>query len=207
MSEVFPEPADQRRLRLACSCASASDAMSDPWAAIPHDGKLNDGTKERILNALAARPRTIAQLADLLGISSPAVHRHVTELAASELIREVEVPQEERRTGVERYYQPAFPVILAADQALFEPMLQELAADFATSFRRGQAALAEAFARTSLPARGVSFETLLHYLYATAARSARAQLEAEGALPPWPVHADGSHWVWWAEESPSREVM
>src|SRR3954462_13668241 len=103
MSEVFPELADERRLRLACSCASASDAMSDPWTAIPHDGKLNDGTKERILNALAAQPRTITQLADLLGISSPAVHRHVTDLLASELIGEAEVPQNGRRSAVERY--------------------------------------------------------------------------------------------------------
>jgi len=181
--------------------------MSDPWAAIPHDGKLNDGTKERILNALAAQPRTIAQLAELLGISQPAVHRHVAELALSELIREVEVPQAGRRSGVERYYQPAFPVVLDADRALLEPMVQDLATDIAVAFRQRQEPLAEAFARTSLPARGDTFEALLHYLFATAARTARAQLEAEGALPAWPEHADGSRWVWWAEESPAREVM
>src|SRR5688500_14757189 len=97
---------EQRWLRLACSCASATAVMSDPWAAIAHDGKLNDGTKELILNALAAQPRTITQLADLLGISTPGVHRHVTDLLASELIREVEPPTDGRRSGVERFYQP-----------------------------------------------------------------------------------------------------
>jgi DNA-binding transcriptional ArsR family regulator len=207
MSEAFPQLADERRLRLACSCASASDVMSDPWAAIPHDGKLNDGTKERILDALAAQPRTIAQLAEVLEISSPAVHRHVTDLVASELIREVEVPRDGRRSGVERYYQPTFPVVLAADRVLLDPVLQELATDIAAAFHRRQVPLAEAFARTTLSARGDAVETLLHYLYATAARTARAHLEAEGALPAWPEHADGSRWVWWAEESPAREVM
>jgi hypothetical protein len=41
---------------------------------------------------------------------------------------------------------------------------------------------------------------MLHYLYAAAARLARERLEATGDLPPWPQHADGSRWVWWAEE-------
>src|SRR5215212_10056359 len=118
--ETFPQGAQERRLRLACSCASASTVMSDPWAAISHDGKLNVGTKERILNALAIQPRTIAQLAELLGISSPAVHHHVTDLLASELIGEVTVPQAGRRSLVERYYQPTFPVILAADRAALD---------------------------------------------------------------------------------------
>ena len=33
------------------------------------------------------------------------------------------------------------------------------------------------------------------------------RLEAEGVLPPWPEHGDGSRWVWWAEEAapPERE--
>jgi DNA-binding transcriptional ArsR family regulator len=180
--------------------------MSDPWAAIAHDGKLNDGTKELILNALAAQPRTITQLAERLGISSPAVHRHVTDLLASELIREVEAPEDGRRSGVERYYQPTFPVVLAADRATLDPILQDLAADIAAAFRRRQEALADAFAQTSLPARGESVEPLLHYLYATAARLARERLEAAGDLPPWPEHADGSRWIWWAEEAPETEV-
>ena len=49
----------------------------DPWVAIVNQRKLNDGTKELILNAIYRQPRTITQLAELLGISVPAVHRHV----------------------------------------------------------------------------------------------------------------------------------
>ena len=207
MADGASSPVDgNRRLRFACSCASAGSVIDDPWAAVPHGGKLNDGTKELILNAVYRRPRTIAQLAQRLGISPPAVHRHVAALLADELIREVDVPATERGSAVERYYRPNFPVVLAADRETLQPVLEDLADEIAEAFRRRQGALADAFARTTLPARGEPFAALLHYLYATAARMARARMEAEGVLPPWPEHADGSRWIWWAEEGPETEV-
>jgi DNA-binding transcriptional ArsR family regulator len=178
----------------------------DPWVAIVQQRKLNNGTKELILNALYRQPRTTAQLAQVLGLSAPAVHRHVAELLASELIREVEPPEDGRRSALERYYRPNFPVVLAADRAALQPVLDELADAFVATFRDGQAPLEEAFRRTSLPAREERFETMLHYLFAAATRTARARLEAAGDLPPWPEHDDGSRWIWWAEEPPEREV-
>jgi DNA-binding transcriptional ArsR family regulator len=194
-------------LQFACACASAAPVAEDPWVAISKQRKLNDGTKELILNAIYRQPRTITQLAQLLDLAPPTVHRHVTDLLDSELIREVPVPEDARRSAVARYYQPNFPIVLSVDRAALQPVLTELADGIAEMFRHRQAALAEAFAGTSLPARSESFEALLHYLYATAVRTARVQLEAEGALPPWPEHGDGSRWVWWAEEAPAREVM
>jgi DNA-binding transcriptional ArsR family regulator len=194
-------------LHFACACASAAPTAGDPWVAITQQRKLNDGTKELILNAVYRQPRTITQLAQLLDLAPPTVHRHVMDLLASELIREVPVPEDERRSAVERFYQPNFPIVLSADRAELQPVLDELANGIAEIFRDGQAALARAFARTSLPARGESFETLLHYLFGTAGRIARAQLEVEGVLPPWPEHRDGSRWVWWAEEAGETEVM
>ena len=174
--------------------------------AIVNQRKLIDGTKELILNALYRQPRTVAQLAQLLGLSPPAVHRHVVELLASELIREADAPEDGRRSALERYYQPNFPVVLAADRAMLQPVLDQIADQFAEVFRDEQVTLAQAFERTSLVARGGSFEALLHYFYATATRMARGRLEAAGDLPPWPEHADGSRWVWWAEEPPETEV-
>jgi DNA-binding transcriptional ArsR family regulator len=174
--------------------------------AVSQQRKLNNGTKELILNALYVEPRTVAQLAQVLELSPPTVHRHVTELLASELIREVPVPVRERRSTAERYYRPNFPVVLAADRAALQPVLDELADTFAAAFRARGDAFATHFDRTSLPGREERLEDLLHYLYATAGRLARERLEAEGALPPWPEHADGSRWIWWAEEPPEREV-
>jgi MarR family len=198
---------DNHRLRFACACASAVPVAEDPWVAVVNQRKLNDGTKELILNAIYRQPRTITQLAELLGISAPAVHRHVGEMLTSELIAEVDLTAPERRRGGERYYGPNFPVLLASDQATLQPVLEVLAADIAAAFRRRQNALLNAFAQTSLPARGASFDALLHYIYATATRLARERLEAADQLPSWPEHADGSRWVWWAEESLETEVL
>src|ERR671910_1204998 len=141
-------------LRFACACASAAPVAEDPWVAISQQRKLNDGTKELILNALYRQPRTVAQLAQRLSLSAPAVHRHVVELLASELIREAEAPEDGRRSALERYYQPNFPVVLVADRASLQPVLENLAADIAAAFRQRQEALGNAFAQTSLPTRG-----------------------------------------------------
>jgi DNA-binding MarR family transcriptional regulator len=198
---------DDHRLRFACACASAMPTAEDPWVAIVNQRKLNDGTKELILNAIYRQPHTITQLAELLGISAPAVHRHVVDMLADELIQEVDLVEPQRSRGSERYYRPNFPVVLAAERAALQPVLDNLAADIAAVFQQRQEALANAVAETSLPARGEPIEMLLHYLYVTATRLARARLETDGELPPWPDHADGSRWIWWAEEAPETEVL
>ena len=78
---------DYHRLRFSCACCSAVPIAEDPWVAIVNQRKLNDSTKELILNAIYRLPRTITQLAELLGISARAVHRHAGEMLASELIK------------------------------------------------------------------------------------------------------------------------
>src|SRR5215204_2761620 len=122
--QVSPEPnATTPELRFACSCASAAPVAGDPWVPIAKQGKLNDGTKERILNSIHRQPRTITQLAQELDLSVPSVHRQVTELLASELISEVTVQSEVRRSPVERYYRPNFLVMRGADRRALEPVL------------------------------------------------------------------------------------
>jgi DNA-binding transcriptional ArsR family regulator len=162
--ELPPEDQELRVLRFACSCASAVPVAADPWVAVAKQGKLADGTKERILNAVHRQPRSVAQLAQLLDLSPPAVHRHIGEMLASELIREVPIPASQRRSPTERHYRPAFPIVLAEDRRKLRPILDELADAFADAFRSRRGQLAEAFARTGLAARGESFEALLHYL-------------------------------------------
>ena len=198
------EVASTGLLHFACSCASGAEVTDDPWAAVSKGGKLKDGTKERILNLIYRRPRTIAQLAQELGVSQPAVHRHITEMLGSELIREASGPEVERASPVERFYRPNFPVVLAEDRAAFQPVLEELAREFAEAFRGSQEALATAFAWTSLPGHEERFEALLHYLYTMVSRLARERLEREGVLPQWPEHGDGSRWLWWAEEAATQ---
>src|ERR671911_2717605 len=102
MTDAVASHVDDHRLRFACACASAVPTAEDPWVAIVNQRKLNNGTKELILNAIYRQPRTITQLAELLGISAPAVHRHVGEMLASELIAEADVTAPERSRGSER---------------------------------------------------------------------------------------------------------
>ena len=87
---------DDHRLRFACACATAVPVAEDPWVAIVNQRKLNNGTKERILNAIYRQPRTITQLSELLGISAPAVHRHISDMLGDELIQEVGLAAPER---------------------------------------------------------------------------------------------------------------
>jgi hypothetical protein len=64
MTDQYSSPGDGvPGLRFACACASAAPVAEDPWVAISQQRKLNDGTKERILNAIYREPRTVAQLA------------------------------------------------------------------------------------------------------------------------------------------------
>ena len=79
-------------------------------------------------------------------------------------------------------------------------MLEEVAGDLVDVFRRRQERLTDAYSGTSAPARIGGVEGLGHWFYTAATRIARERLEAEGVLPKWQEHSDGSHWLWWAEE-------
>src|ERR687897_2605019 len=165
MTDALPSLVDDdHRLRFACACAAAVPTAEDPWVAIVNQRKFNDGTKELILNAVYRQPRTITQLAELLGISAPAVHRQIAGLLADELIQEVDPPAERSRSS-ERYYRPNFPVVLAADRAALQPILEDLAVDIAAAFHRRRELLANAFTDMSLPAPGETGEKLPPYFY------------------------------------------
>src|SRR5438128_1240848 len=56
-------------LHFPCECVSVQHGYSDPWAGVTQNKLLNDGTKERVLNSVARKPKTIARLAKELGLS------------------------------------------------------------------------------------------------------------------------------------------
>src|SRR5215212_9481693 len=113
-------------LRFACECVSARrGGYSGPWAAVAKHKLINNGTKEEILNLAAKEPKTISQLAGALGLSAPSVHKHVSEMTESELLRESE--EWERRHPAERYYEPNFPIVRADDRDELEALCSEMA--------------------------------------------------------------------------------
>ena len=84
-------------LRFPCECVSIQRGYSDPWAGVTQNKLLMDGTKERVLNAVARRPKTIALLAKELGLSQPTIHTHVNDLLKSELLCESAVREKSIR--------------------------------------------------------------------------------------------------------------
>jgi predicted ArsR family transcriptional regulator len=187
-----------RGLHFPCECVSVQRGYSDPWAAITQNRLLNDGTKERILNAVARQPRTIARLAAELGLSQPAIHGHVNDLVRSELLREATAW--EKSHPAENFYEPNFPIVKKADRAAVEPVCQEIAARIAEIFESKQDALKQAIARTARADESWQFSDLSQYLYACAQRGARELLEERGVLPRRKKHRNGAEWLFWAEE-------
>jgi len=187
-------------LRFPCECVSFQRGYSDPWAGVTQNKLLSDGTKERVLNAVARQPKTIALLAKELGLSQPTIHAHVNDLLNSELLCESE---HEKKHPAENYYEPNFPVIKAADRAAFEPICQALSKNLADLFEMQQAPLKRAMEKTGLADQEWEYSDLAQYLYACVQRGARKLLEERGVLPLREKHKNDAEWLFWAEEANS----
>jgi DNA-binding transcriptional ArsR family regulator len=190
-------------LEFACECVSARGGYSDPWAGLSQNKLLLDGTKEKLLNAVAREPKTIAQLASELRLSQPTIHSHVNDMMVSELLRESE--EREKRYPTERYYEPNFPVVRAEERAEFEAICGAIAERVADLFEKNIPRLQRAFDKTGLAARGWKFSDLAQYCYAGEQRSARKLLEQRGVLPPRKNHENGTEWLFWAEEQLAKD--
>lgn len=186
-------------LRFPCECVSSRrGGYSEPWAAVAKNKLLPDGTKEEILNLVAREPRTISQVAEVLGLSAPSVYAHVSDMLKSELLREA--VEWEKTHPAERYYEPNFPVIKEADAEVLCRVCDELAGKVAAIFRRHRRQMEKAFGETPLAERGWDFAEVAQFVFANAQRRARGLLEQEGVLSPPKTHRNGVEWVFWAEE-------
>ena len=194
---------NRNHLQFACECVSAQGGYSDPWAAIAQKNLLSDGTKERILNLVAEKPKTIAQLAKSLKLSQPSVHTHISEMMKSELLRESE--EWEKRYSTERYYEPNFPVVKRDERAEFETLCREMSERVAALFEKNRPRLERAFKKTDLKECGWEFSDVAQYLYAHVQRGARRLLEERGALPLREKHSNGAEWLFWAVETEANE--
>ena len=191
-------------LRFPCECVSIQRGYSDPWAGVTQNKLLMDGTKERVLNAVARRPKTIAHLAEEFGLSQPTIHAHVNDMLKSELLCESAVRV--KKHPAENYYEPNFPVVKATDRAAFEPICQAMAERIAELFDKQQAQFKLAIEKSSLADQGCEFSDLAQYLYASVQRGARMLLEERGVLPHPKKHKNGAEWLFWAEEATSTAI-
>lgn len=121
--------------------------------------------RERLVAALADRPRTVAQLAQTFGLSQPTMLEQVRRAFRDGLIVEVQVAEEERRFPSERYYAPAVPVVREPDRELLQSACRALADAVATAVATNRADVQAAFAMTHLAREGWEFDDLRPYLH------------------------------------------
>ena len=201
MASQEDKQSSSRILQFACDCVSyLHDTVRDPWSYVRRAGLISSETKEIILNKTYRRPKTVTQLAKEIGLSQPAVYKHVKELLVSDMMREAHLPDAEKAYRVEKYYEPNFPVLYQEDVTQLEPICQKVAQRIAEIYWEHRDELQEAFDGCSLESRGYDLEDILDFLYSKIRRLGRRALDEQGFFPALPVHPDGSRWVYWAEE-------
>jgi DNA-binding Lrp family transcriptional regulator len=159
----------------------------------PGSGATTD-TRERLVAALADRPRTVAQLAHQFGLSQPTVLEQVRRAARDGLIVEARIPIDEKRYPSERYYTPAVPVIRQPDREILESACRSISDDLASSLRSNEADLRAAFAMTHAVRDGWTFDDLWPFVQETFVRLALEQIP--GTVQP----ASSTHGLLWVEE-------
>lgn len=150
-------------------------------------------TRERLVAALADRPRTVAQLAQAFGLAQPTVLEHIRRAVRDGLVAETDAMDGERRSAVERYYSPTVPVIRQPDRDLLHSACQAVANEFSASLERGRADLEASYAMTTLAREGWSFQALWPYMRETIHSLALAQ--TTGFATPAAIPAHGLAWV------------
>jgi len=183
-------------LRFSCNCINS---LEDPWSYISNSGSLSSETRQIIMNKIYKKPKTITQLAKEIGLSQPAIYKHVADLLREGLLREVEVPRSERAFKREKYYSPNFPIVLKLDLEALKPTLVRIVEEVAEIIKQNRERLKMDFARTSLSGGRYSFEDLTFFLYKKITDMTRERFEREGFFPEIPVRNTGK-WVFWAEE-------
>jgi len=166
---------------------------------------ISGETKESILNNTYRKPRTVTQLAKKMDLSQPAISKHVKELLAADMLREADLPSNEKAYRIEKYYEPNFPVLLKEDVEQMEPVVQKVAQSIAGVYWKHRNELQEAFQGCSLEEHGYSLEDVLDFFYTKIRRQGRQTLAEQGFFRELPTHKDGSRWTYWAEEMDSDE--
>ncbi len=198
------ENSDQKSgkiLQFACDCVSRlHDVIRDPWSHVSRAGLISSETKEIILNKTYRQPKTVTQLAKEIGLSQPAIHKHVKEMLTTDMLRPASVSDSDKTYRVEQYYEPNFPVILMEDLSQMESLCDQMANEIAGLFWKNKDNLKQAFKGSSMENRGYELDDILDFLYSKIRRKGRKILDEQRFFPDVPVHKDGSEWLYWAEE-------
>ncbi len=154
----------------------------------------------KILEALHREgPLTVKQISESVGLSQTTVSRHVGDLIEIELLREVEVPEEERSYKVEKFYEPNFPIFSREDKERISQVKREVGERTAAVIIDNMDRLREVFESTSASSSGWSFEDLSirHYMLQPSSHKVLAE---RGYLSDPPERPGGNWWWVYGEE-------
>ena len=148
---------------------------------------LENETRKIIVTKLFKNPLTVTQLAEDLGISQPAVFGHVQILLEAGLIKDADIPQEQKKYKAEKYYIPSFPIISKKDIEIMSPICKKISEEAAEVYRLHKSELLDTLRRTSLYKAGFTFQDLWGWIRVLAFMPT---LSLEKEKPPkWPSGA------------------
>ena len=148
---------------------------------------LENETRQIIVTKLYKKPMTVTQLADDLGLSQPALFGHVQTLLDAGLVREADIPEEQKKYKGEKYYRPSFPMISEEDKKIVEPICRKIGEETTKVYQRHKSELLDALEKTPLSKAGFTFRDLWGWIRVLAFLPA---LSIEKQKPPeWPSGA------------------
>jgi hypothetical protein len=199
LEDLMSVPAGFKGLRFPCECVSSKPGgYSDPWAEITKNKLLPNGTKEEILNVLAQGPK------QLLKSQRPSASPHqaftltlATCCAANSYAKPL---NGKKRTPQSAIMSRTSLYSRLTNARSFIALCEEMSKDLMKLFERKRQKIERAFRKTSLSEQGWELSDITQCLFANMYRGARSSLEQRGLLSPRAKHANGTKWIFWAEQ-------
>jgi len=161
---------------------------------------LENETRQIIVTKLYKKRMTVTQLAEDLGLSQPAVFGHVQTLLEAGLIKEADVPEEEKKYKGEKYYILGFPIISDEDKEIIQPVCKKISEETAKVYELHKEELLELLKGTPLSKAGFTFQDLWGWIRVLAFFPA---LSIEKEKPPqWP---SGARFYFYGEIRPEKK--
>lgn len=171
----------------------------NPWTYLTKPAAM------KILDALFREgPMTLKQLSASTGLSTTTVSKHLHDLLEMQLLREVDVPEEDRRFKVEKFYEPSFPIFTQEDQKKVKMIQREIGEKVAEVVIENIRRFEEVFETTDARKRGWSFEDHAVRFYMLQP-SYHSVLTRRGHLSDWPKRPGGNWWWVFGEEKPDEK--
>ena len=171
-------------------------------------GRLLDSeTRHAMITRLFYKgPMTAKQMADEVGLSPTTVLRHIEMLVDGDVLKEVEVPEDEKAFKRERYYDVTFPIWSVDDQEKMRPIYEKIGGETAEVVKKHLSELKEAYEKTELCGKGWKFDDpdIYSKVMASATCTLTREVVEKHGLKPIPEEK-ANKWGMFGEEKENQE--